>query len=356
MFPLIHRFVLAAVCLTLCAAASPSPLRAAVPETMSYQGLLSDDLGAPLPDGPHDLVLALYTQASGGAAIWTETQTGVMLSTGLFAVSLGSVNPLALPFDQPYWLGVSVDGGAELDPRAALAASPYALSVRLPLPANSINASTTQDEAGIAQNHSTSNPIAGGAGDPKYADMLAVTITTPADGYLLVSADGTLVMSCAATVGVQITETSHANQDNGHCAFGGGASGGVASGYVPFSLHRTYFKPAGTYTFYLQGRNLSFTACIPYAFNPTLTAIFLPTSYGSVIAAAAQPEGAAAPAVLPGATPSATPGAAIVDLRDLELRAALARAQAERAQSALEVAALRERLKSAERASKGVRP
>ena len=51
------RTLLAALLVLVGCAATPASTPAAVPETMSYQGLLSDDLGAPLADGAHELVL-----------------------------------------------------------------------------------------------------------------------------------------------------------------------------------------------------------------------------------------------------------------------------------------------------------
>ena len=67
------RTLLAALLVVVSCAATPASTPAAVPETMSYQGLLSDDLGAPLADGAHELVFAIYADAVGGAVLWTET-------------------------------------------------------------------------------------------------------------------------------------------------------------------------------------------------------------------------------------------------------------------------------------------
>ena len=44
---------------------------------------------------------------------------------GFFDVTLGSVNPLNLPFDKPYWLGVTVGADTELTPRMQLTSSGY---------------------------------------------------------------------------------------------------------------------------------------------------------------------------------------------------------------------------------------
>ncbi|MBI5836696.1 MAG: hypothetical protein HZB25_05590 [Candidatus Eisenbacteria bacterium] len=297
-------------------------------------------MGSPLPDGPHDLVFELYPSDVGGVSIWSESQTGVQVTRGYFSVTLGSVTPLGVPFDQPYWLEVAVDGGAALQPRIPLASAPYALSVQTPLPPGTLYSNSLVDAPGIAQNTSNYGTI-GGAGDPNYANALSVTINTPAPGYIVVTADATLVILCYTWVGVQISETSHAPQDGLHYFLAGGASPGLTNeGYMPVSLHRTYFKPAGTYTFYLQGRNANFSSCIPYMFNPTITALFVPTSYGSVIAAPGGPGPFAAGQVLhPGANPPPplAPGS-LVDLRELELRALRSETEARRARHELEQA------------------
>ncbi|MEA3409801.1 MAG: hypothetical protein U9Q95_05585, partial [Candidatus Eisenbacteria bacterium] len=54
----------------LCAGA----LQAAAPQTMSYQGVIRDDAGDPVPDGTYDVTFRIYDVSSGGAPLWTETQ------------------------------------------------------------------------------------------------------------------------------------------------------------------------------------------------------------------------------------------------------------------------------------------
>ncbi len=104
----------------------PAGLLADVPQTISHQGILTDEDGVAVPDDDYQLMVRLYTTPSDGTPLWTETHT-VQTEQGIFHVMLGSQSTLDLPFDQPYWLGMSVEGGAELVPRVALAASPYAL-------------------------------------------------------------------------------------------------------------------------------------------------------------------------------------------------------------------------------------
>lgn len=101
---------------------------AQMPRTISYQGVLADAGGSLLPDGNYSLRLALYESVSGGAPIWSETQTATVVR-GVFNALIGSgaALPNSLSFDRAYYLGVTVDGGAELVPRTPLTAVPYAL-------------------------------------------------------------------------------------------------------------------------------------------------------------------------------------------------------------------------------------
>ncbi len=118
--------VLATVVL-LCAIARI--VESAVPQTISYQGVLTDDAGNLVPDGTHNLTFRIYTFPTDNL-LWTETRNGVSFSRGGFSVLLGETNPLNLTFTDEYWMGISVDGGAELAPRIRLASSPYSLNAR----------------------------------------------------------------------------------------------------------------------------------------------------------------------------------------------------------------------------------
>ena len=97
---------------------------AQVPKTISYQGVLTDASGTVVPDGSYSLTFKIYDVATGSTALWTEVQS-VAISKGIFNVILGSVVPLNLPFNKPYYLGVTVGAGAELTPRIALTSSAY---------------------------------------------------------------------------------------------------------------------------------------------------------------------------------------------------------------------------------------
>jgi len=132
------------IALTLILAASLS--LAQVPKTISYQGVLTDASGTVVPDGNYNLTFRLYDVATGGTALWAEGQL-VAVSKGIFNVILGSVAPLNLPFNKPYYLGVTVGAGTELSPRIALTGSAYSFRAAN---ADSINGIAANRAAPIA--------------------------------------------------------------------------------------------------------------------------------------------------------------------------------------------------------------
>ena len=87
-FVRIMRPALAALVLGLGLAAGESQA-----DTVSYQGFLRDDDGSPLA-GPVDLTFRIYSAASGGSALWTESFTDVGLVDGVFSILLGQTTPL----------------------------------------------------------------------------------------------------------------------------------------------------------------------------------------------------------------------------------------------------------------------
>jgi hypothetical protein len=102
---------------------------AAVPRTISYQGYLTDSGGTPV-DGTVQMQFKLYSAASGGVPLWAETHQNVQVSQGRYSVVLGNASPtpvpIDLPFDVPYYLGVTVGSDAEMTPRLPLTSTGYA--------------------------------------------------------------------------------------------------------------------------------------------------------------------------------------------------------------------------------------
>lgn len=97
--------------------------------TLSFQGILKKSNGVAVDDGEYSITFNLYNAEQGGTAIWSETQTDVEVSSGIYSVLLGSANPLNVSFNEVYYLGVKIGGTPELSPRLRLTSAPYALSL-----------------------------------------------------------------------------------------------------------------------------------------------------------------------------------------------------------------------------------
>jgi hypothetical protein len=113
-------------------------LRAQIPQTLSYQGLLTTstgpNAGLPIADGSYSVTFNFYTDPTAGTRIDFRT-INVTTFQGLFATVIGSGvapnQPLNLnpPLGSTqYYIGLQVNGEAELLPRVALTAVPYAFT------------------------------------------------------------------------------------------------------------------------------------------------------------------------------------------------------------------------------------
>jgi len=97
------------------------------PDTLTFQGLLTNPSGVPL-DTTVAMSFKLYKN---GSDVWTETHASVTATNGIFNVLLGSLARLdTLDFDQPMDLGVTVGFDSEIVPRIPLGASAFTLAAR----------------------------------------------------------------------------------------------------------------------------------------------------------------------------------------------------------------------------------
>ena len=96
--------------------------------TLSLQGIIKNADGSAVEDGTYEITFNLYPDAN-SASVWTETQTDVDVKGGIYSALLGSVSGLPSFRQSSYLLGVSIEGGIELQPRSQLTAAPFALSL-----------------------------------------------------------------------------------------------------------------------------------------------------------------------------------------------------------------------------------
>lgn len=101
----------------------------AAPPTINYQGRLTDSGGNPV-NVPVTMVFKLYTDATSGTEVWSETHTNVPVTGGVFQVILGSQGTPLDPsdFNSDLFLGIAVDGDPEMTPRLPIASAGYSLA------------------------------------------------------------------------------------------------------------------------------------------------------------------------------------------------------------------------------------
>ena len=105
-----------------------------IPNTLNYQGTLTDSTGKPVTAAAKSVTFKLYTSALGGAAFWTEPQS-VPVTNGQFSAVLG--NSVSLPTDKftgNTYVGITVDSGPEMLPRQKLTSVAYALKAADAIP------------------------------------------------------------------------------------------------------------------------------------------------------------------------------------------------------------------------------
>ena len=112
----------------------------AVPNTINYQGYLTNNTGSPI-DGTVNITFSIYDTDVEGSAEWFEVHDGggsnppaVSVSNGIFSVILGETNPIAASclVSGNCYLGVWVEGELEeMSPRQKLTGVAYSIRAGL---------------------------------------------------------------------------------------------------------------------------------------------------------------------------------------------------------------------------------
>lgn len=102
------------------------PAFAQVPPQFTHQGRLTTANGTPV-DAALTFHFRLYDRGVGGDPLWAET-TEIPVENGFYSVQLGETEalPVAAFTGSPLYLGVQIDGDAEMSGRVVLASVPYA--------------------------------------------------------------------------------------------------------------------------------------------------------------------------------------------------------------------------------------
>jgi hypothetical protein len=203
------------------------------------------------------------------------------------------------------------------------------------LPTSSISSTEMLNEPGISQGKVDGSVTVTGA-IAAMIDIVTTSITIPSDGYIVLTASAQAGLSGSTTgnyMSFQIDETAGGSTDLNHY-YNVGWSTDSPDGltWEPVQTQRTYFKTAGTYTFRFEAKDGNGSGS-KYLWNPVLTARFFPTGYGTVSERPAGPELGQFTDVSYRETGTNGPGtvsesAPLVDLRELEIRALQAEAEA----------------------------
>jgi hypothetical protein len=127
---LVVAFLLVVSATPLTFAQTSTQTTSALPRLVRFGGTAKDLNGSPLT-GVVGITFALYSEQSGGAPLWLETQNVTADNNGHYTALLGSTKPDGLPAElftseQARWVGVQVSGQAD-QPRVLLVSAPYAL-------------------------------------------------------------------------------------------------------------------------------------------------------------------------------------------------------------------------------------
>jgi hypothetical protein len=156
-------------------------LQAGIHKVINYQGVLMDTNEQPVPEDVYQITFNIYDEP--GTLLWTETHAEVPVMVGVFQVLLGTVTPLDLPFDKPYFLGIQVGSDPELEPRMALTSAAY-----------SFNAGSVSGETNVF-------PSDGSVG---------IGTTNPENGKLEVISENSVAINASSSSSNTISATSSA--------------------------------------------------------------------------------------------------------------------------------------------------
>ena len=100
---------------------------AAVPNSINFQGTLTDSSGSPIT-GSRDFQFFLYADSVGGSSLWNESHSMVNVTDGLFRILLGINSPFpdTLFTGQALWMETVVQSET-LAPRKKIVSVPYSI-------------------------------------------------------------------------------------------------------------------------------------------------------------------------------------------------------------------------------------
>jgi hypothetical protein len=243
---------------------------------------------ATIPGGRDNAADGRYSFAFGyrakslhnGSFVWADQAEADFVSTGEDQFLIRASGGVGIGTDSP--LG-------QLD----VVAPPGDNSVNLP--GDAIASPEILDEPGLSADL-TAGPSTLTQGAAGMESVSSTTITIPADGYIIVRGYATLESSGTSKrnqVYLQVDDAPGGDLEEPYYTQAGSGDHDTPSSehYFSLSTERIFYRTAGTYTFYLEGKAhpLNGSGSLTTLRSPVITAIFIPTAYGSLIGVAGAP-------------------------------------------------------------------
>jgi len=217
------------------------------PRLLNYQGYLTDTLGNPITNPSVSMVFSIYDAASVGNQKWSETQSTISVSKGIFSVLLGSITPIpdsVFATSTNRWLALTV-AGQVLSPRTRIVSSAYAITstyadtavyARNSVPDNDwtyriTNAADTTLQTGGQWGLARAGDVLLGNADSTHVNF-GVACTTGAAGqnYKFCTVGGGFLNLAGNEYASAAGGTS--NRASGYAGTVGGGIGNIVSGYI----------------------------------------------------------------------------------------------------------------------------
>jgi hypothetical protein len=276
---------------------------AQAPNSISYQGRLTDAAGQPI-EIPTAVTFTIYDAATGGSSLYTQNENITPDDNGVFMVELGPIAAAVFDGSKRY-LGIKVGADAEMTPRQLLTSGPYSFATNS-IGTNSITTTEVAngslydidmaDEPGLTYAETGDpNTLVDLTGSGKV--FSSVTLSAPTAGYAMVT--GTAIVFVVHSVGTFdniIMKVSKTAADVSTPSFA------TALVRIPdtwpsatwqycqtISITHMFPVSAGNTTFYLNGLETSGTGNDDIL-APRIMAVFIPSLYGSAPAVSVVPD------------------------------------------------------------------
>ena len=204
-----------------------------VPNLINYQGRLTDKDGAPM-NTPVAMEVAVFSQATGGTAAFSQNLGQVQVKQGIYSVAFGGDTLPPVLQNPECWLELTVNGSI-MQPRQRLLAVPYAVNsakvdghswadIVAPLTAERI-ADGAITALKLSNGSVTASKLSIGTPQPGYiikwdgTQWTAATGDVPVHGHIGPSDGGSLMtqyrslVSCAQNAFQIVQATTFVNQD-----------------------------------------------------------------------------------------------------------------------------------------------